>query len=246
VAVDAVSSFVENDPGALDAHADVAAADMELIGTAVRHVPGRRRRSVLLEAVARRSIEVVVATVGLLILALAMPFLALAIRADSPGPAIFRQRRVGLDGRVFSIYKLRTMVVDAEQMRDTILPLNVMNGVTFKAVDDPRRTRVGRWLRRLSLDEMPQFYNVLRGEMALVGPRPPLPTEFEHFSGAERARSRVKPGITGLWQVQGRNLLGHEEMVALDLAYVERRCLTLDLRILARTVPAMLRGRGAY
>jgi lipopolysaccharide/colanic/teichoic acid biosynthesis glycosyltransferase len=245
VAVNALGRVAElHQSPALDVHVP-GVAEMELVGLAVRSIPATSRPT-RLEVVARRAIELVVATFGVLLLVVALPIIALAIRLDSRGPVFFRQRRVGLDGRTFTIYKLRSMVVEAEGLRDTILPLNVMNGVTFKVVDDPRRTRVGRWLRRLSLDEMPQFLNVLRGDMALVGPRPPLPTEFEHFSAPERARCRVKPGITGLWQVQGRNLLGHEEMVALDLAYVQRRCLALDLSIIARTVPAMLRGRGAY
>lgn len=195
---------------------------------------------------ARRAIEVAIALVGLFGLILAMPVIALAIRLDSPGPALFRQRRIGQDGRPFTIYKLRTMVRDAELLRDRVLPLNVMNGLTFKAPEDPRRTRVGRWLRRLSLDEAPQFWNVLRGDMALVGPRPPLPCEYERFTPRERCRLLVKPGITGMWQVAGRNLLEHRHMVELDLEYVAHRSLRLDLAIILRTLPAMVRGRGAY
>lgn len=200
----------------------------------------------ILARILRRAMEIVIAGIGLVLLTVALPLLSLAIRLDSPGPAIFRQRRIGKDGRPFTIYKLRTMVRDAELLRDKVLPLNVMNGSTFKAPEDPRRTRVGRWLRRLSLDEAPQFWNVLRGDMALVGPRPPLPSEVEHYSPRERCRLLVKPGITGMWQVAGRNTLEHRRMMDLDLEYVRRRSLRLDLEIVLRTVPAMIRGRGAY
>lgn len=196
--------------------------------------------------VTRRTVEVVVAVVGLLLLALMLPVVGIAIRLDSHGPVLFRQRRLGRDGRPFTIYKLRTMVLDAEGMRDKVLALNVMGGVTFKAVADPRVTRVGGFLRRLSLDEAPQFWNVLRGDMALVGPRPPLPSEFAQYDARERARLMVKPGITGAWQVGGRNTLQHSEMVGLDLDYIANRSLAVDLAIVLRTVPAMLRGRGAY
>lgn len=193
-----------------------------------------------------RCLELLIASVGLVLMAVAMPFVALAIKLDSRGPVIYRQERVGLDGRVFTIYKLRTMVVGAEHQRDGLLPLNVTNGVTFKAIEDPRCTRTGRWLRRFSLDESPQFWNVIRGEMALVGPRPGLISEFEHLSPRERARCYVKPGITGMWQVKGRNLLDFSEMVELDLEYASRRSLGLDAGIILRTLPAMLRGRGAF
>ncbi|TMC48356.1 MAG: sugar transferase [Chloroflexi bacterium] len=196
--------------------------------------------------IARRAIELLIALAGVLILAIALPVIALAIRLDSPGPVLFRQRRVGSDGRRFTMFKLRTMQRDAEVRRDHVLDLNVMGRVTFKAVGDPRITRVGRLLRRFSLDEAPQFWNVLRGEMALVGPRPPLPGEVEGYGDHERRRLDVKPGITGLWQVSGRSTRPHDEMVALDLEYVERRSLRLDLAIILATIPAMLGGNGAY
>jgi len=204
------------------------------------------RREGLRVRFARRLIEVSIALIGLVLLGLAMPFIWLAVRLDSPGPVIFSQRRVGLGGRPFTIYKLRTMVRDAEDLRDRVTPLNCMNGITFKAPEDPRRTRGGRWLRRWSLDEAPQFWNVLRGDMALVGPRPPLPSEHELFDTRELQRLMVKPGITGVWQVEGRNLLEHGRMIDLDLDYVRNRSLALDLSIILRTLPAMLRGHGAY
>jgi lipopolysaccharide/colanic/teichoic acid biosynthesis glycosyltransferase len=194
----------------------------------------------------RRSIEVLVSVVGLAVLGLLLPVLALAIKLDTRGPVIFRQTRLSKGGRPFTIYKLRTMTHDAEHRLDDVLRLNIMDGPTFKAVDDPRVTRVGRVLRRFSLDELPQFFNVMRGDMALVGPRPPLPGEWAVFDAQERARLAVKPGITGLWQVSGRSHCPHQRMVELDLEYVRRRTLWLDLSIILRTVPSMLRGWGAY
>jgi lipopolysaccharide/colanic/teichoic acid biosynthesis glycosyltransferase len=221
---------------------------LHLVGEAVvRHplrLPARSEHAAA--GSARRAIELLIAIAGLLTLAVALPVIAVAIRLDSPGPVLFRQRRVGRGGRCFTMYKLRTMQRDAEGRRDGVLDLNVMGRVTFKAVGDPRITRVGRLLRRFSLDEAPQFWNVLRGEMALVGPRPPLPREVEAYRDHERRRLDVKPGITGLWQVSGRNTRPHDEMVALDLEYVERRSVRLDLAIILATIPAMLGGNGAY
>jgi lipopolysaccharide/colanic/teichoic acid biosynthesis glycosyltransferase len=195
---------------------------------------------------ARRTVEVAISLVGLAVLVLLLPVVALAIKLDSPGPVIFRQVRLSKGGGPFTIYKLRTMTHDAEHRLSDVLRLNIMDGPSFKAVDDPRVTRVGRLLRRFSLDELPQFWNVLRGDMALVGPRPPLPIEWAHYSADERARLAVRPGITGHWQVSGRNHCPHQQMVELDLEYVRRRSLWLDLAIIVRTLPSMLRGSGAY
>ena len=200
----------------------------------------------VLAVATRRALEIALSLVGLLALGLLFPVVALAIRLDSQGPVIFRQVRLGRGGRPFTMYKLRTMTHDAERRLAEVRRLNIMNGPTFKAVDDPRITRVGRLLRRFSLDELPQFWNVLRGQMAVVGPRPPLPSEWVEVSATERRRLAVPPGITGLWQVSGRNHCPHERMVQLDLEYVRRRSLRLDLSIILRTVPSMFRGRGAY
>lgn len=194
----------------------------------------------------RRTLEISLSLVGLLALVLLFPAVALAIKLDSQGPVVFRQVRLGRGGRPFTMYKLRTMTHDAERRLAEVRRLNIMNGPTFKAVDDPRITRVGRLLRRFSLDELPQFWNVLRGQMAVVGPRPPLPSEWVEVSATERRRLAVTPGITGLWQVSGRNHCPHERMVQLDLEYVRRRSLWLDVSIILRTVPSMFRGRGAY
>lgn len=172
--------------------------------------------------------------------------LAVLIRLDSPGPVLFRQVRVGRDGRQFVIYKFRTMHVDAEARLAELRHLNEVDGVLFKMRHDPRVTTVGRWLRRYSLDELPQLFNVIRGQMSLVGPRPPLPEEVARYPDDARRRLVVKPGITGLWQVSGRSDLSWEEAVRLDLRYVENWSIPLDLVILLRTLSAVSRGSGAY
>ena len=164
----------------------------------------------------------------------------------SPGPPIFRQTRVGIDGRRFSFYKFRSMRVTAEQERDQLVDLNERGGPIFKIKDDPRITKVGWLTRRSSIDELPQLWNVLRGDMSLVGPRPPLPAEVEQYSAWEDQRLRVKPGITCIWQVSGRSDLDFETWVAMDIEYIERWRLWLDIVLLAKTIPAVLSGRGAY
>ncbi len=187
-----------------------------------------------------------VAAIAVALLAPLLLVIAAVVRFTSPGPALFRQRRVGLNGRVFDVYKFRTMVDGAERMISTVIDLNEHDGVLFKMRDDPRCTSFGKWLRRYSLDELPQLINVVRGDMALVGPRPALPSEVAQYGADTCRRLQVKPGITGLWQVSGRSNLTWEESVALDLRYVEEWSLALDLAILLRTVPAVLTGHGAY
>ncbi|MEU7888163.1 sugar transferase [Microbispora bryophytorum] len=188
----------------------------------------------------------VVAAGALAILAMPMLAIAVAIRLTSPGPAFFRQTRVGRHGREFDMLKFRTMVVDAERLRDVLLAENESDGVLFKIRNDPRITRVGAILRRHSLDELPQLLNVLRGEMSLVGPRPPLASEVEQYAVDVRRRLVVKPGMTGLWQVSGRSDLSWDESVRLDLRYVENWSLMLDLQVLWKTWSAVTRGDGAY
>jgi exopolysaccharide biosynthesis polyprenyl glycosylphosphotransferase len=172
--------------------------------------------------------------------------IALAIKWDSPGPAIFKQRRVGKDGKLFTAYKFRTMVVDAEERKAELARLNESDGPSFKIRNDPRMTRVGRFLRRSSLDELPQLWNILRDEMSLVGPRPPLPEEVARYDDWHRRRLEVKPGLTGLWQVLGRSDTSFDEMVRLDIYYAENWSQGMDLRILLETIPAVLSGKGAY
>jgi exopolysaccharide biosynthesis polyprenyl glycosylphosphotransferase len=171
---------------------------------------------------------------------------ALCVRCTSRGPVLFRQVRVGRDGREFRIFKFRSMYVDAEALLAELKHLNEHDGVLFKIRDDPRVTPVGRWLRRLSLDELPQLLNVLFGQMSLVGPRPPLPAEVAAYADDVRRRLAVKPGMTGLWQVSGRSDLPWDEAVRLDLRYVENWSLSLDLVILLRTMTAVVRSSGAY
>lgn len=182
-------------------------------------------------------------------LVLAAPLLAAAaaaIRLSDGGPVLFRQTRVGRDGKAFTVYKFRTMVPDAERRRAQLAELNEHDGALFKIRDDPRITRLGRWLRRWSMDELPQLVNVLLGEMSLVGPRPALPDEAASYGYHMQRRLKVKPGITGLWQVNGRAELSWEESVRLDIRYVEKWSFMLDLQILWKTCSAVISGRGAY
>lgn len=186
---------------------------------------------------------------GLLLLTLLAPVIALLlliVRVDSRGPGLFRQMRVGLDGRPFLLYKLRTMSVHAERERDALLGRDLGAGPLFKIPDDPRITRVGKWLRRTSLDELPQLLNVVRGEMSLVGPRPALPVEVAEYDDVELRRLAVRPGITGLWQIGGRSTLDWEASMALDLHYTDNWRPFDDVLICARTVSAVIKGRGAY
>jgi len=194
----------------------------------------------------KRIIDVAGAAVGL---ALATPLLfliALAVRLDSPGPIIFRQPRVGLGGRIFWMYKFRSMHEDAGEEQETLVHMNEAKGPIFKIRRDPRLTRVGRFLRRTSLDELPQLVNVMRGEMSLVGPRPNLPSEVEEYQEWHKKRLEVLPGMTGLWQVSGRSHLSFAEMVLLDIYYIDHWSLWLDIKILMRTIPKVLFGEGAY
>lgn len=197
-------------------------------------------------AMAKRAFDVVF---SLSVLAVLMPLfavLALAVRTDSTGPALFRQERVGIDHSRFSMLKFRSMVTDAEALKINLSESSDGNDVLFKMRHDPRVTRVGRVLRRLSLDELPQFFNVLRGDMSVVGPRPPLPGEVDTYDERADRRLLVKPGITGLWQVQGRSDLDWENSLRLDLFYVENWSVWADLGIVLRTVRAVATGKGAY
>ncbi len=199
---------------------------------------------------ARRVIKAIfdrlIAAAALLLATPLLVFVALAIMAADGGPALFRQTRVGQDGHPFTVYKFRTMVLGAEERRAQLAKQNECDGVLFKIRNDPRITRVGRWLRRWSLDELPQLFNVLLGNMSLVGPRPALPDEAQRYAAHVRRRLMVKPGITGLWQVNGRSTLSWDESVRLDLRYVENWSLVLDLQILWKTLSAVISRSGAY
>jgi len=191
-------------------------------------------------------VDRVVAALALLLLMPVLVLLALAVRLDSRGPVLYRQERVGVNGRHFTMLKFRSMVVDADRQVAALQGENISDGLLFKMRRDPRVTRVGRWLRRFSLDELPQLLNVLAGSMSLVGPRPPLPREVAQYDSSVSRRLLVRPGLTGLWQISGRSDLSWEESVRLDLRYVENWSLALDLLILWKTASAVLRSRGAY
>lgn len=199
------------------------------------------------QAVAKQMLDFAGASLLLLLFSLPMLIAAALVRLTSPGPVIFRQQRSGLNGRPFTMYKFRTMVTDAEQRKQELAAFNEMSGPVFKVSNDPRITPVGRWLRKFSIDEFPQLFNVLRGEMSLVGPRPLPVAETRRFDDvAHRRRLSVKPGLTCLWQISGRNdLRDFREWVRLDLEYIDNWSLWLDLKILFRTVPVVLMGSGA-
>lgn len=196
--------------------------------------------------VVKRMMDVAVSLSALIVLAPLFAIVALIIRRDSPGPVIFKQNRVGRGSAEFSMYKFRTMVVTAEADLAELRDRNEGSGLLFKMHNDPRVTRVGRWLRRYSIDEFPQLFNVLRGDMALVGPRPPLPSEVSDYAGHTHRRLFIKPGLTGLWQISGRSDLGWDESVRLDLYYVENWSVTGDLMIMWRTFKVMVQPVGAY
>lgn len=194
----------------------------------------------------KRTLDVTVASAAMLASAPLMAATALAIKLESPGPIIFRQIRVGKDGEHFYCYKFRSMYIDAEQRRAELLALNESDGPVFKIKRDPRITRVGRVIRKLSIDELPQLLNVLKGEMSLVGPRPAIPSEVERYTFDQIARLRAMPGITGLQQVSGRSNLDFKRWIELDLQYIAEQSIWKDLEILLKTVPAVLSSRGAY
>jgi len=199
------------------------------------------------QGVAKQVLDFVGSLASLVLLAVPLGLVALLIKVTSPGPVLFRQRRSGLNGRPFTIYKFRTMVSNAEQLKHELAAMNEMSGPVFKVTDDPRVTPVGRFLRKFSLDEFPQFYNVLRGEMSLVGPRPLPVDEVKRFNDlAHRRRLSMKPGLTCLWQINGRSEVSDfKEWVRLDLEYIDNWSLWLDLKILWWTVPVVLTGAGA-
>jgi len=198
-------------------------------------------------AAAKRIFDIVSSLVGLILAAPILAAITVAVRLDSPGGAFFSQIRVGKDGAPFKVHKFRTMVADAEALRSALQDRNEVDGPLFKLTNDPRITRVGKWLRRFSVDEVPQLWNILKGEMSLVGPRPALYSEMEEWSPELlRTRLRVRPGLTGMWQVSGRSSLSFADYVRLDLYYVDNWSLWRDMAIVAKTVPEALKQHGAY
>ena len=194
--------------------------------------------------VLKRAFDVAFASAVLLLSAPFFIAITLAIKLGSPGPVFFRQTRCGMNGRQFDLLKFRTMVVNADKLKSSIEHLNEMSGPVFKAKNDPRITGVGRFLRKYSLDELPQLLNVLKGDMSLVGPRPPLPEEVARYDMWQRRRLSVRPGLTCIWQVSGRNNIGFEQWMRLDLEYIDNWSLSQDFKIILKTIPAVLRGTG--
>jgi lipopolysaccharide/colanic/teichoic acid biosynthesis glycosyltransferase len=195
----------------------------------------------------KRGLDVLLAAGGLVALSPLLLLIACAVRLSSPGPILYEWRVLGRHGRPFRGYKFRTMVANADDLKAGIAELNEMTGPVFKMRNDPRVTRLGRFLRRYSLDELPQLYSVLKGDMSLVGPRPPSPQEFARFTPEQRGKLAVTPGITCLWQVNGRSeIRSFDAWAALDSKYILEWSLGLDMKILLRTIPVVLRGRGAY
>jgi exopolysaccharide biosynthesis polyprenyl glycosylphosphotransferase len=199
-----------------------------------------------LNAFVQRGADIILSSIGIVLLSPLFLLFAVLVKLSSPGPVLFGQERAGLDGKPFMMFKFRSMIKDAENLFPELAPLSEVEGYLFKMKDDPRITPLGRFMRRFSIDEFPQLFNVFRGDMSLVGPRPPLPREVEKYSAWHRKRLRVRPGITGLWQVSGRSLLPFEDMVRLDVYYIENWSLWLDFKILLRTIPVVLFAKGAY
>jgi exopolysaccharide biosynthesis polyprenyl glycosylphosphotransferase len=193
----------------------------------------------------KRATDLLLAAAFLLFLSVPMALIALLIRLTSPGPAIFRQVRCGLNGRQFTFYKVRSMCAQAEAMRESLEHLNERE-LVFKIQNDPRLTGVGRWLRKFSIDELPQLWNVIKGDMSLVGPRPALPSEVEHYQRWQRRRLRMRPGLTCLWAISGRDQVDFESWMRLDMQYIEKWSLALDWKIILRTIPRVLIGKGAH
>lgn len=197
--------------------------------------------------IAKRIMDICGALVGLICLSWLFLIVAILIKLEDPkGPVFFKQVRVGKDGKEFYMYKFRSMVTNAEELLESLLHLNEVSGAMFKMKDDPRITKVGKFIRKTSIDELPQLWNVLKGDMSLVGPRPPLPREVAQYTEYDKQRLLVTPGCTGLWQVSGRNDLGFNEMVELDLKYIRERSILYDLKIILKTIKIMIKPNSAY
>jgi lipopolysaccharide/colanic/teichoic acid biosynthesis glycosyltransferase len=194
--------------------------------------------------VAKRAIDVTISALGLALLAPLMAAISIAIKLGSEGPVLYRSWRVGQNGRLFVFLKFRTMIANADDLKDSLQHLNERQGLLFKISNDPRTTLFGRFLRRYSLDELPQLWNVLRGEMSLVGPRPPSLDEYEQYTAEHQTRLAAKPGITGLWQISARNDPSFATALLLDRSYIENWTPWLDLKILLKTMPVILQGEG--
>jgi len=195
----------------------------------------------------KRTIDIVGASLGLIVLSMLFLLIALIIKIEDPkGPVFFSQKRIGKNEKEFKMYKFRSMVTDAEEKLQELLKKNEASGAMFKMKDDPRITKIGKFIRKTSIDELPQLWNVLRGDMSLVGPRPPLPREVAEYTMHDKKRLLVQPGCTGLWQVSGRSNIGFEEMVKLDIYYIEKRNVFFDFKIILKTVLVLFGSKDAY
>lgn len=194
----------------------------------------------------KRLFDIVAATCGIVILSPLMIIIAVVIKGEDHGPIFYKQVRVGKNGKIFKMYKFRSMFVNADKMLDKLKEQNDVDGPMFKMKDDPRVTKIGHFIRKHSLDELPQFFNVLKGDMSLVGPRPPLPSEVVEYSEYDKQRLLVIPGCTGLWQATERNEVGFNKMVQLDIQYIQRASFTFDLWIIWKTVEIVIKPNGSY
>ena len=203
------------------------------------------RKENLLYNISKRSLDIMASLVGLIILSPVVLVVAILIKLESKGPIIFSQKRIGLNGKEFKMYKFRSMVQNAEELKEKLQKQNEMSGPMFKMKNDPRVTKVGKFIRKTSIDELPQLINVLKGDMSLVGPRPSLPKEVQNFEGWMLRRLDVKPGLTCYWQVSGRNNIDFEDWMKLDIKYVEERSFWLDIKLIFKTVKVLFGDRNA-
>ncbi|WP_338788136.1 sugar transferase [Metabacillus sp. FJAT-53654] len=195
----------------------------------------------------KRTLDIIGSIFGLLVLSALLIIISLLIKIEDPkGPILFSQKRIGKNGREFKMFKFRSMVTDAEEKLTELLKYNEVDGAMFKMKDDPRVTKVGRFIRKTSIDELPQLFNVLKGDMSLVGPRPPLPREVKEYTKYDLQRLLVTPGCTGLWQISGRSSIGFNEMVQLDLYYIQNRTILFDLKIIFKTFKLILGSKDAF
>lgn len=205
-----------------------------------------KKKNYLMYSILKSLFDKILSALAILLTSPLLLLIAVAIKIDDPGPAIYKQTRVGKDRRTFTMYKFRSMHVNADARLEELKHLNEKDGPVFKISNDPRITRVGRFIRKFSLDEFPQFFNVFKGEMSIVGPRPPLVKEVEQYTPYQMQRLNVKPGLTCYWQVSGRSNLSFDEWVKMDIQYIQERSLWVDFKVILKTIPAVLFGRGAY
>ena len=222
----------------------VHSTNINLLETKVLdYLSEKRKRGYLL---LKRFFDVFLSVLGLIVLSPLLLIVTAVIKLDSPGKAIYIQERVGKDGKKFKMYKFRSMCVDAEKKQDELQALNEVDGPVFKIAKDPRVTRVGKFIRKCSIDELPQLFNIIKGEMSIVGPRPPLPKEVEQYTPYQKLRLRVSPGLTCYWQISGRSDMTFDKWIQLDLMYITSRNLWVDFCIVLKTIPAVLGHKGAY